>query len=225
VFRTNNEVKSFFIKHGGALEEGKHVSLSNDALEEIKLLAPYLQEIIISGGEPLIQKAHWEMLEALEPYAKNIRLVYNSNLNQLGTGKYSVLKEWPKYKHVVLRASIDGDEKTYEYFRVNGKIDLVKENLAKLQHLTNLELNLSVTVNIYNISRIPDMVKFANRTGTLFHVYMLQHPEALNIKVLPKDIKEKITKEWLVFKASMFTDSSWQHPLWKNHLLKVKRTF
>lgn len=223
VFRKDEKVKQFFTKYGGALEEGKHVSLSEDRLKEIKLLAPYLQEIIISGGEPFIQKAHWEMIEALEPYADNIKLVYNSNLNQLGTGDFSVLKSWPKYKHVVLRASVDGDEKTYEYFRVHGKIDLVKENLAKLSCLTNLELNLSVTANIYNISRIPDMVKFANRNGAFFHIYMLQHPQALNIKVLPDDIKEKITKEWMTFKTSMFEDDSWNHPLWKNHSHKVKQ--
>jgi radical SAM protein with 4Fe4S-binding SPASM domain len=223
VFRKDDKVKQFFIKHGGALEEDKHISLSNDRLEEIKTLAPHLQEIIISGGEPFIQKMHWEMIDALEPYAHNITLSYNSNLNQLGIGDYSVLKSWSKYKKIILRTSVDGDEKTYNYFRVNGSIDLVKENLAKLQQLTNLELYVSVTVNIYNISRIPDMVRFANKNGALFHIYMLKHPTALNIKVLPDDIKKKISNDWKDFRNNISKNISWDHVKWSNIHNKIKQ--
>lgn len=211
------EVKEFFTKHGAGRLEKKHISLPEKSFEQFKSAIPHLKEVLIAGGEPLQQKRHWEMIEAMAGYEHNITLSYNSNLVSLGIGYYNVLDYWPKFKKIILRVSVDGDDKIFSYFRTNGDIGKVIENVQKLHELKNIEMSLTTTISIYNISRIVEIVKFVNAAGGLFHTSIVQYPKAINPKVLPVEIKEKITAEWTAFKSTLDSDSSlWTHSQWSN---------
>jgi len=214
------EVKEFFVKWGAGRLEKKHINLPEESFEQFKTAIPYLKEVLVAGGEPLQQKRHWEMIEAMEPYASNITLSYNSNLTALGIGNYSVLDHWPKFKKIILRVSIDGDDNTFSYFRTNGDIGKIVENVQKLHALKNVEMSLTTTISIYNITRLVDIVRFVNNAGGLFHTSIVQYPKAINPKVLPADIKQKLTAEWNAFKETIDTDMSlWQHSQWQNEKL------
>jgi len=222
----NTDVKTFFIKHGAGRLEKKHINLPEDRFEEFKRIIPHLKEVLIAGGEPLQQKKHWEMIEAMEEYSKNITLSYNSNLSSLGISKYSVLDYWPKFQKIILRVSIDGDEDTFSYFRTNGILNIVKSNIEKLHCLNNLEMSVTTTVSIYNISRLPSIVKYINSCGGFFHTSIVQYPKPINPKVLPKVIKDKITLEWEQFKLTLNEDSLWSHKKWEdqnNKMIQLKR--
>jgi len=211
------EVKEFFVKHGAGRLEKKHISLPEQSFEQFKSAIPYLREVLVAGGEPLQQKRHWEMIEAMSGHAHNITLSYNSNLVALGIGFYNVLDHWPRFKKIILRVSVDGDDKIFSYFRTNGDITKVVDNVQKLHALTNIEMSLTTTVSIYNISRLVDIVKFVNAAGGLFHTSIVQYPRAINPKVLPKEIKQTITQEWTAFKQTLDTDASlWAHSQWIN---------
>jgi MoaA/NifB/PqqE/SkfB family radical SAM enzyme len=199
------EVKEFFVKHGAGRLEKKHISLPEQSFEQFKSAIPYLREVLVAGGEPLQQKRHWEMIEAMSNHAHNITLSYNSNLVALGIGFYNVLDHWPRFKKIILRVSVDGDDKIFSYFRTNGDITKVVDNVQKLHALTNIEMSLTTTVSIYNISRLVDIVKFVNAAGGLFHTSIVQYPRAINPKVLPKEIKQTITQEWTAFKQTLDT--------------------
>ena len=76
-------------------------------VEQIVELAPYIRSIKVIGGEPLIMKKHYEMLDALieTGHAKDIRIKYQTNLTKTAKGKHSIFKYIPKFQHV---ASKDG---------------------------------------------------------------------------------------------------------------------
>jgi radical SAM protein with 4Fe4S-binding SPASM domain len=210
------EVKDFFVKHGAGRLEKKHISLPSESFEQFKSAIPFLKEVLIAGGEPLQQKRHWEMIDAMSDYAHNITLSYNSNLVTMGIGTYNVLDHWPKFKKIILRVSVDGDKNIFGYFRTNGDIDKVIENVQQLHNLKNLEMSLTTTVSIYNITRIVDIVKFVNDAGGLFHTSIVQYPVAINPKVLPVDIKSKITSDWKAFKSTLDCGSLWTHSQWQD---------
>lgn len=213
------EVKEFFVKWGAGRLEKKHINLPEASFEQFKTAIPYLKEVLVAGGEPLQQKKHWEMIEAMSGYEQNITLSYNSNLSALGIGGYSVLDHWPKFKKIILRVSIDGDNNTFGYFRTNGDINSVIENVQKLHSLKNVEMSLTTTVSIYNISRLVDIVKFVNAAGGLFHTSIVQYPRAINPKVLPADIKAKITADWAAFMKNIDDPNLWTHSQWSNSKL------
>jgi len=215
-FRKNDEIREFFTIFGNPKEEEAHSSMSEETFSQIKSAIPYLREVLIAGGEPLQQKKHWQMIESMESHAHNIVMSYNSNLSSLGIGKWNLLDWWPKFKKIILRVSIDGYDDIYSYFRVNGDINTVKENIKQVQTLKNVELNVTCTVCIYNISRMTEIVKFTNNLGTLFHTSIVQYPKAINPKVLPLHIKTKITEDWNKLISNLDSPDLWQHPVWQD---------
>jgi radical SAM protein with 4Fe4S-binding SPASM domain len=220
----NSEVKQFFDQHEVGRLEKKHISLPDTTMEEFITAIPYLKEVLIAGGEPLQQLRHWRAMDAMLPYAENITLSYNSNLSSLGIKNYNVLDYWPKFHKVVLRVSIDGDSSTFSYFRTNGQLDLVLANVEQLHKLTNLEMSLTTTVSIYNISRLIDIVKLVNQAGGYFHTSLVQYPRPINPKVLPKHIKEKISDEWYSFTKTLKENTRlWEHDIWLNEDLVEKQ--
>lgn len=212
----NPEIKKLFQTYGAGRLEKKHISLPAERFEDFKKAIPFLKEVLVAGGEALQQKRHWEMIEFMGPYAENITLSYNSNLTDLGIGNWSILNEWPRFKKIILRVSLDGEESIYDYFRTGGNLDKVKDNIEKVSHLTNVDMSLTITVSIYNITRLVDCAKFVNGLGGLFHTSLVQYPKPINPKVLPSDVKLKVTKEWQQFIDSIESSEHWNHDRWND---------
>ena len=74
--------------------------LSEKNIDDIIALAPSLKLIRVSGGEPLYTQKHFELLEKLQPYAKNIQIEYNSNFHALNYKHYNTLDLWKNFKKV-----------------------------------------------------------------------------------------------------------------------------
>jgi MoaA/NifB/PqqE/SkfB family radical SAM enzyme len=210
------EIKELFKIHGAGRLEKKHISLPSERFEDFKKAIPYLKEVLIAGGEALQQKRHWEMIEFMRPYAENITLNYSSNLTDLGIGTWTVLEEWPRFKKIILRVSLDGDENIYSYFRTGGDLDKVKQNIEKVAQLANVDMSLTITVSVYNITRLVDCVKFVNSLGGFFHTSLVQYPKPINPKVLPEDVKQQITQTWQCFLDNINDKENWLHPRWNN---------
>ena len=189
------------VEYGTYRKDIKHVSLTQEMVDEIaNELAPNLEEIMIAGGEPLYHDKHYKFLEDMQPYAKNIRLSYNTNLNILEYKGKSVLDLWKNFKEIWLRVSIDGDPSCYEYVRAAGNLDKVEENIKILNStLTNTDISATCTVNLYNITRFTNIVKYFCSLDVYFHSSLVQYPEALNIKLLPQHLKDSITEEFWVW--------------------------
>ena len=63
-------------------------------------IGPRVEEIVIAGGEPLIQPQHYEALEKLLPFAHNITLEYNTNLNNIVLKDKHISDLWSKFKKI-----------------------------------------------------------------------------------------------------------------------------
>jgi MoaA/NifB/PqqE/SkfB family radical SAM enzyme len=176
-----------------------HLSLNNKIIDEIEYLAPHLQEILITGGEPLYHKKHYNFLKKIEPYAKNITLNYNSNFSTLNYNNQEVLPLWEKFKHVGVLVSIDATPEIYPYIRVNGDINKVEQNLALAKSLNNITVQATCTTSILNITRLIDVFKYFVSLEVGIHGSIVQWPTLLNPRVLPVELKEKTTEEFIYF--------------------------
>lgn len=177
-----------------------HVNLTDSVIDEItNKLAPNLKSILISGGEPLYHDKHYSFLESLLPNADHIELSYNSNFSTLSYKGKSILELWEKFKKVVVRVSIDSDRELYDYIRVNGKIQTVEQNIIQAKKLKNIVILGTCTTSILNITRLPSIVKYFTDLDVYFHTSLVQYPKALNVKLLPKELKKRITDEWREF--------------------------
>ena len=154
-----------------------------------------VDEIRITGGEPLTDPVFYYFLEKVpSDIAKNIELLIVSNLSTLKYEEKDAISLFEKFKEVKLRASVDADEETYGYFRSGGNIETVKENIKRIQSYNN---NVSISgvcaINMLNITRLANIVKFHEDRDMFFKVMFVQErPHHLDIRNLPQKIKDDI---------------------------------
>ena len=174
-----------------------HISINDKILDDIERIAPYVEELVISGGEPLYHAKHYEFLERLQPWAHKITLNYNSNLSTLEYKGKSVIPLWKNFKEISLLCSIDATKELYPYVRVNGNIDKVEKNIKIIQQeLDNCYIQATCTTSVLNVTRLAEVVKYFISLKVGVHVSLVQYPRALNPKILPLKLKEKVNTDW-----------------------------
>ena len=160
---------------------------------------PNVNRIYFTGGEPLINKKHYEILDFCidNGFAKNITLEYNTNGTTLNK---NLLEQWRQFASVVVCFSIDGMDDLADYIRNPSKWDVIKQNMYNLDNadIPQLWCTTNVTVNIFNVKHFLDMLDWYHSAGfKRFHHKLLWHrlvgPEFLNIQVLPPKTKKEIT--------------------------------
>lgn len=191
------------IQLGTFRKQETHVKLNDRIIEEIGTLASNLSEVMLAGGEPLYHDKHYKFIESLLPNATNIVLSYNSNLTTLEYKGKNILDLWKNFKRVLLRVSIDGDKDCYQYVRVHNDLDNVERNIAQVIELSNTKVNATCTTSLLNITRLTSIAEYFLSLGAYFHTSIVQYPRALNPKLLPKALKEKVTREWAEWTADI----------------------
>lgn len=194
----NNKLKKY-----SGIEKFQKVNNQNPRIiteKEIDSMIPLfstVDEIRITGGEPLTDPVFYYFLNRVpEEIARHIELLIVSNLSTLKYEENDAIPLFKKFKEVKLRVSIDADEETYSYFRSGGNIEIVKENIKRIQSYNN---NISISgvcaVNILNITRLRNIVKFHEDRNMFFKVMFVQErPHYLDIRNIPDKLKREISK-------------------------------
>jgi len=125
--------------------------------EEIPSLKPGW--IIIEGGEPLLRRELFEIIEVMHRNKIRIYLISNGMLfNESLAKRFAEL-------NVNLMISIDGaDKKSYEEIRTGASFEKLKE-AVKLANGHNILDSCPVTIGKYNYRQIGKMFEFAKDLG------------------------------------------------------------
>lgn len=127
------------------------------ALQEI---LPHLREakcIYFAGGEPLMQKEHYEVLnELIRVGNTDVEIRYNTNFSMFKLKNYgNVLEYWKKFPNVHVYASLDGSYKKGEYWR-NGTVwnDVIANRKQMMQETPHVNFRIAFTLswpNAFNL--------------------------------------------------------------------------
>jgi radical SAM protein with 4Fe4S-binding SPASM domain len=140
-------------------------------LEQYKKLNPgddgYFR-IDIAGGEPLLNKTHFDWLDQIPNPEKTI-LLYNTNGTQRPSRKE--IDIWKKFRGIVLSFSIDSYGDKFEKLRVGAKWDQVLDNLkycqeeiiAKEFDLHTSNVSVVMTVSKMNVRDAITLYKILNQ--------------------------------------------------------------
>lgn len=165
-------------------------------------------KLYIVGGEPLIIDEHTESLERLvaSGNASNIRLEYNTNLTMAPN---KLIHLWEQFKEVRLGVSIDGYGDVFNYQRTPAKFDAVYQNMLRIEDANiNLKGWLAFTVTVFNVFHFPEFMKWklteskwtkfnpVNELRPVVSHHMCHSPKYYNVKVLPADIKQKLSDHY-----------------------------
>jgi organic radical activating enzyme len=139
----------------------KDANLLNDVIARAK----DIKQIYFTGGEPFINRPHWQLLQALRDsgFAQQIRLQYNTNLTVLPSEAESI---WSNFHSVQISCSLDGVGDYAEYLRPPSKWDVIVKNVMRLDQSPGfINVSWSPTVSLFNIAHIPEMSLWILRQG------------------------------------------------------------
>lgn len=172
-----------------------------------------IQHVYMAGGEPLLIERHYDFLNRCieQDVAKNITLEYNTNMTTLPN---KVLELWKQFKKVQVGASIDGIGDVLEYQRWPIKWSQAELNMKKLdvfaQEHSNIVAWLAVTVTVFNVMHIPDLIKWklvdsgfkkinSSKKKRVITHHVAHRPHTTNIRILPVDLKKAVEDRYTAF--------------------------
>lgn len=167
------------------------------ALELLKLCGNKIKSINFSGGEPLFNRGHLEILRYLVSTGLSAQVVidYNTNLTVLPT---EVIELWSHFKMVYVGVSLDGSPAVNEYIRHGSNTMQIVKNLRALNE-SNIKgvFWISPTVQIYNVFNLLELESWfrglhLERFSQEIIWHILRSPPELSIYALPLKVKRKV---------------------------------
>ena len=145
------------------------------------------------GGEPLADQLQEQadLLSKLDNPA-DIQLSYTTNGTFLPPAE--LVKEWPKFKQVIINNSLDGIGAAFEYNRYPAKWEKVEANVLQWVEFAastdNVMFKVNYTVSALNIYNLPEFDVWANEHNFDITYSLLIEPLHYNIKNLSPAVKE-----------------------------------
>lgn len=179
--------------------------ISNEILE----LAPYIFNLKIIGGEPLIMKKHYELFDKLIEIdeAKNIQIKYQTNATQLKAGKHNVLKYIPHFKNVLVVVSLDSVGKQNDYIRRRSDWNQILKNIKEFKKFDNVDLDINSVVTFFSVFNLWQLEHYFpspppagyedDRTNT-YHKnwWNIDNPSQFKANNLPEKIKKHLIPKY-----------------------------
>jgi organic radical activating enzyme len=178
-------------------EEKVYYNLTAENVNDIKSWAENLEELCFFGGEPLLSKENFELMDYLieKNLSKKTSLLFNTNGTVFNDKIAERLKQ---FKSVRMYFSIDDIGERFEYQRKGANWDEVNKNIEKAYLLSkskegkNIDFKICTTVSLFNIYYFPEFFNFfeKNYPGLKIFWNLLFDPWRLSIQILPEKIKE-----------------------------------
>ena len=190
----------------------------NSIMEQMEPHIPHLEQVYFAGGEPLIMKEHYFLLDKLlERDKTNTRLIYNTNFSELRFKDKHVFDYWKKFETVNVGASLDGSYARGELIRKGTDWKQTLENRQRMkEEVPHVDFYISATVSVMNVLHVLDFHKEWVELGLIepkdFNINILQGPDWYRVDILP---------EW--FKHEVVIPAYKKHIEWLDPLDKLRR--
>lgn len=154
-----------------------------------------LSDILFTGGEPLTNQIHLQVLQDLvkNKFSSKIRLTYHTNLMVL---PQQILDLWKNFKAVDVHLSLEGHDRHNDYIRHNSQWSKILQNLETLlahKKEISLWLEIHTVFQAYNVLILPDFLEFLksfdSKIPSFPHFIWIDNPSFLSVNSLPTNIK------------------------------------
>lgn len=154
-----------------------------------------LKAIDFKGGEPLLAKAHLDVLKALQNKAPEITLNYFTNGSIYNP---EIIDLWRSFKCVKVFFSIDAVGELFHYIRA-GDYSLekhVEPNMRKYaESLDNIKLSVHNTLSVFNVMRLSEFFQWwrglYQQYNCTLSLGMVSGPDFMSLNALPFKLKKK----------------------------------
>ncbi|PIK14271.1 twitch domain-containing radical SAM protein [Halobacteriovorax sp. JY17] len=179
-----------------------HSPPTEKQMEELFEVAKHLHSIYIAGGEPLICKETYLLLDSLLKFNNECEVTINTNLSALRFQEFNLLNYIPSLPSLSLNVSIDGIYDKGEYIRNGQNFKIFEENLSSLAK-TDIKISFLITISILNVFDVAEIIHYIVEKQPVRNytvdINFVHDPSLYNIQILPDNIKSMI-------QASLYLD-------------------
>lgn len=182
--------------------------------------------IAITGGDPLIRKDIWDILEILKK--NNIEFDILGNPFHITDVVAKKLKDYGCYKY---QLSIDGMKKTHDSLRKSGSFDKTISAIKILQN-AHIKAHVMMTVSKMNYEEVIDVIRYVSAIpvdGFAFARYCPTSLEEAKYNIEPQKYRSFLSSVWSVYeelangKTKFFLkDHLWTPFLYENGLFETR---
>lgn len=195
-----------------------HEVLLDDAKTIIKKIAKFeLKNMVtLTGGDPLLHPNFWDIIEELQKYNITYRILGNPfHLDDI------TLKKLKDTNCKSYQVSLDGMEKTHDYFRKPGSFKITIDAIKKLNNasIKSVVMTTVSSVNINEVCDILDLVSALNVKAYAFARYVPSGDDVTN-GITPMQYKEFLTKFYNKL-IQIEQEKDWHNFRFKDHLWKL----
>jgi organic radical activating enzyme len=158
---------------------------------------PYLEQVYFAGGEPLIMKEHYYLLEKLIEYGKtDVRIQYNTNFSELRYKDKHVFDYWKYFKNVSVGASLDASGLKAEIIRKGTDWKQTEKNrLQMIEKVPHVDFYVSSTISAMNILHVLEFHRQWTEQGYIkakdWNVNICQGPDWYRADIFPEWFKKE----------------------------------
>lgn len=145
-----------------------------------------------TGGEPFAIPDIINYLNSIQN-PEIITLEFLTNGLLLNDKKIKILN---KFKKTILHVSCDGIKNLYNYIRWPGNWQEFENKLDYIKNYTNFEVNISITVNAYNVFLLPEIFQYFTDRKINYFIIVVNTPKYLHPMIYPDDLKQKIFEKY-----------------------------
>jgi radical SAM protein with 4Fe4S-binding SPASM domain len=172
---------------------------------------PHLVEVYFAGGEPMMQKEHYQTLERLVEIGNTSATIkYNTNFSKLKLGKWDVINYWKNFTEVVVMASLDASYERAEYWR-KGTVwkEIVENRRRMIKECPNVSFFISPAISWVNALNVLDFHREWTEQGL--------------VKINNIMVNELVTPEWFCMKNIPDWKKSQIEAAFRNHIDWLKK--
>ena len=159
---------------------------------------PYLEQVYFAGGEPLIMKEHYALLEKLIDAGKtDVRIQYNTNFSEMRFKDKHVFDYWKHFKNVSVGASLDASGARGELMRKGTDWKQTIDNRERMmKEVPHVDFYVSSTVSSMNVLHVLDFHKEWTEMGLVaakdWNVNICQSPDWYRADIFPQQFKDEV---------------------------------
>jgi sulfatase maturation enzyme AslB (radical SAM superfamily) len=156
--------------------------------------------VYFAGGEPLIMKEHYYLLDQLLALGKtDVRIQYNTNFSELRYKDKHVFDYWKHFQNVSVGASLDGMGPHAELIRKGADWQQTVHNRKRMMaDVPHVDFYVSATVSAMNVLHVLEFHKTWTELGLIkaqdFNVNICQSPDWYRIDIFPEWSKTQVIK-------------------------------
>lgn len=175
---------------------------NNEFWEKLKTKIPYLDQVYLVGGEPMLIEPHYDFLEKIVEAGRASQVVLEYDTNLTNVHKRAI-ELWKHFKKVWLRISLDDYGDQFNYVRFPARWNKVSENLNKLiNDDIKLKLDFTVTWQVLTAFTTPNLLYFLTQyKKSHTSIRILSSPEYFDVAILPNQAKQNLVQMYNDFES------------------------